>query len=143
MRFVHHVPMRWSDMDAYRHVNNSAYLAYLEQARVAMFFHRHEGFTSGTVISRHEIDYLRPIVYHPEPLRVEVWIDRIGGARFTVRYEIYDRSTGHDVLTARAATTCVTYDFVTDRPRRITDAERAILAGFRDEPRPSPISDPT
>ena len=32
--------MRWSDMDAYRHVNNSAYLAYLEQARVAMFFHR-------------------------------------------------------------------------------------------------------
>ena len=37
--------MRWSDMDAYRHVNNTAYLAYLEQARVAMFFHRYEGFS--------------------------------------------------------------------------------------------------
>ena len=49
-------------MDAYRHINNSAYLAYLEQARVAMFFHRHEGFSTGTVISRHEIDYLRPVV---------------------------------------------------------------------------------
>lgn len=127
-RFVHEVHMRWSDMDAYRHVNNSAYLAYLEQARVAMFFHRDEGFNAGTVISRHEIDYLRPIVYHPAPLRVEVWIEKVGGARFTVRYEIFDRG----VLTARAATTCVTFDFTTDRPRRLTDEERGILAGFGD-----------
>ncbi len=39
-RFVHEVHMRWSDMDPYRHINNSAYLAYLEQARIAMFFFR-------------------------------------------------------------------------------------------------------
>ncbi|HEY2273410.1 MAG TPA: thioesterase family protein [Jatrophihabitantaceae bacterium] len=131
-RFVHEVHMRWSDMDAYRHVNNSAYLAYLEQARVAMFFHRNEGFNAGTVIARHEIEYLRPIVYHPEPLRVEVWIEKIGGARFTVRYEIFDG----DVLTARAATSCVTFDFTTDRPRRLTEEERGILAGFADDPPP-------
>lgn len=127
-RFVHEVHMRWSDMDAYRHVNNSAYLAYLEQARVAMFFHRNEGFNAGTVISRHEIDYVRPIVYHPQPLRVEVWIEKVGGARFTVRYEIFDR----DVLTARASTTCVTFDFTKDRPRRLTDEERGILGAFCD-----------
>jgi acyl-CoA thioester hydrolase len=117
-------------MDAYRHVNNGAYLAYLEQARIGMFFHRHEGFSSGTVISRHEIDYIRPIVYHPEPLRIEVWIERIGGARFTVRYEIYDG----DVLSARASTMCVTFDFETDRPRRLTAEEREILGAFTDEP---------
>ena len=131
-RFVHEVHMRWSDMDAYRHVNNSAYLAYLEQARVAMFFHRSEGFTAGTVISRHEIDYVRPVVFHPQPLRVEVWIDRIGGARFIVRYEIWDQRPSGDVLAARAATTCVTYDFVQDRPRRLTEEERGILAGYAD-----------
>jgi acyl-CoA thioester hydrolase len=116
-------------MDAYRHVNNSAYLAYLEQARVGMFFHRHQGFSEGTVISRHEIDYLRPIVYHPEPLRIEVWIEKIGGARFTVRYEVFDR----DQLAARASTTCVTFDFNTDRPRRLTDEERAILTAYADD----------
>jgi acyl-CoA thioester hydrolase len=131
-RFVHEVHMRWSDMDAYRHVNNSAYFEYLEQARVAMFFHRHESFNGGTVIARHEIEYLRPIVYHPEPLRVEVWIEKIGGARFTVRYEIYDRRTDGDVLTARASTSCVTFDFATDRPRRLSAEERDILAGFTD-----------
>ncbi|MBN9619594.1 MAG: acyl-CoA thioesterase, partial [Actinobacteria bacterium] len=89
-RFVHDVHMRWSDMDAYRHINNSAYLAYLEQARVAMFFDRQEGFSDGTVIARHEIDYLRPVVYHPEPLQLQLWVEQVRGAQFTVRYEVYD-----------------------------------------------------
>jgi acyl-CoA thioester hydrolase len=129
-RFVHDVHMRWSDMDAYRHINNSAYLQYLEQARVAMFFHRHEGFSSGTVIARHEIDYLRPVVYDPRPLRLELWIENVRGARFTVRYDVFD----HDRLAARAATQCVTFDFANDRPRRLTDEEREILRGFADEP---------
>ncbi len=128
-RFTHAVPMRWSDMDAYRHVNNIAYLAYLEQARIAMFFHRHDGFADGTVISRHEIDYVRPIVYHAEPLRIETWIDSIGGARFTICYEIIDG----DVLAARASTTCVTFDFAAGRPRRLTDEEREVLRHFADD----------
>jgi acyl-CoA thioester hydrolase len=128
-RFVHEVDMRGADVDASRHSHNSAYLAYLEQARVAMFFFRYEGFSQGTVIARHEIDYIRPIVYHPEPLRLELWIDKVGGARFTVRYEVYDG----DQLAARAATMCVTFDFATDRPRRITADERTILDGFADE----------
>jgi acyl-CoA thioester hydrolase len=130
-RFVHEVHMRWSDMDAYRHINNSAYLQYLEQARVAMFFHRQESFSSGTVIARHEVDYLRPVVYHLEPLRVEVWIEQVRGAHFTVRYEVFDA----DLLVARAATRCVTFDFAIERPRRLTDEERDILSGFADDVR--------
>ncbi|PZS12472.1 MAG: thioesterase [Pseudonocardiales bacterium] len=133
-RFVHEVYMRWSDMDAYRHINNTAYLAYLEQARVAMFFDRSrdldDGFSSGTVIARHEIDYRRPVIYHPDPLRLELWIGEVRGASFTVYYEVYDA----DVLAARAATSVVTFDFETDRPRRLTSDERAILAGFADDP---------
>jgi acyl-CoA thioester hydrolase len=132
-RFVHEVHMRWTDMDAYRHINNAAYLAYLEQARVAMFFHRHDGLQSGTVISRHEISYLRPVVYHPEPLRLELWIDDVRGASFTVHYEVYDG----DVLAAAAATTCVMFDFATDRPRRMTADERELLAGFAEDRAPA------
>jgi acyl-CoA thioester hydrolase len=128
-RFVHEVHMRWSDMDAYRHINNSAYLLYLEQARVAMFFDRSEGFAKGTVISRHEIDYLLPVVYHPEPLRLELWIAQIRAASFTVRYEVFDGVS----LVARAATSCVTFDFSIDRPRRLVPEERAILASFIDD----------
>lgn len=122
--------MRWSDMDAYRHINNSAYLAYLEQARVAMFFHRNEGFSRGTVIARHEIDYLRPVVYHPDPLQLQLWIGRVRAASFTVHYEVFDG----EALAARAATHCVTFDFELNRPRRLTVEEQGILAGFADVP---------
>ena len=129
-RFVHEVHMRWSDMDAYRHINNSAYLAYLEQARVAMFFHRDDGkFSTGTLIARHEIDYLLPVVYHPQPLRLELWIEQIRGAQFTVRYEVFDDGR----LAARAATRCLTFDFAMDRPRRLTGDERDVLIGFADD----------
>ncbi len=120
--------MRWSDMDAYRHINNSAYLQYLEEARVVMFFHRHTGFSQGTVIARHEIDYLRPVIYHPEPLRLELWVEDVRGASFAVRYEVYDGET----LAATAATRCVTFDFASNAPRRLTGEEREILGAFAD-----------
>jgi acyl-CoA thioester hydrolase len=122
--------MRWSDMDAYAHVNNTAYLAYLEQARVAMFFDRYDStFSHGTVISRHQIDYLRPVVYHPLPLRIETWIEEIRAASFTVHYEVFDG----DLLVARAATVCVKFDFECDRPRRINQPERDVLTAFGDD----------
>jgi acyl-CoA thioester hydrolase len=128
-RFVHEVQMRWSDMDAYQHVNNTAYLSYLEQARVALFFHRHDGFSAGSVIARHEIDYLLPVVYHPEPLRLELWIDSVRRASFVVHYEVFDDGR----LAARASTMCVPFDFTIDRPRRLTPEENEILAGYADD----------
>ncbi|WP_347343560.1 acyl-CoA thioesterase [Jatrophihabitans telluris] len=122
--------MRWSDMDAYGHVNNTAYLAYLEQARVSMFFDRYDSsFSAGTVVSHHEITYLRPVVYHPEPLRLELWVADVRAASFRVCYEIFDGET----LVATASTNLVTFDFSTDRPRRLSTEEKAILAGYTDE----------
>lgn len=78
------------------------------------------------MISRHEIDYLCPIVCHPEPPRLELWIERIGGARFTVRYEVYDGAH----LAALASTLCVSFDFESDRPRRLAEEGRDLLVGF-------------
>src|ERR1700722_16315103 len=112
--------MRWMDMDAFAHVNNSSYLAYLEEARIAMFFDRYDSsFAQGTVIARHEIDYLRPIVYHQGALRLDVWVDNVRGASFTVHYEVFNG----EELSARASSDCVTYDFGRGRPRRLTSSE--------------------
>jgi acyl-CoA thioester hydrolase len=123
-------------MDAFGHVNNTAYLAYLEQARVSMFFDRYDAsFSTGTVVKHHEITYLRPVVYHPEPLRLELWIEQIRAASFRVLYDVYDGET----LAAQASTTLVTYDFSSDRPRRITPEERRILSVYADEP----VAEPT
>ena len=129
-RFIHDVPVRWSDMDAYGHVNNALFLTLYEEARVAMFFigarkHGLGSFEEGIVIARHEVDYLRPVNYG-EPVRVEMWVSELRAASFTVSYELFDDG----VLASRAKSVCVPYNLAQSHPRRLTEAERAFLAPY-------------
>jgi acyl-CoA thioester hydrolase len=127
MRFVYECPVRWSDLDAFGHVNNARFLTLFEEARVALMFvgGKEAGLTSfeeGIVIYRHEVDYLRPVDYGPV-VRIEMWVSDMRASRFTVSYELFDG----DELASRAASVCVPFDLVTQRPRRLSDAERAFL----------------
>src|SRR5690606_33003714 len=126
--FTFHCPVRWSDMDAYGHVNNARILTLYEEARVALMFRaaRDQGITSmadGIVIARHEIDYLRPI-NHSEPGRIEVWVEELRRASFTLGYELFDDGK----VASRARSVLVPYDLSMGRPRRLSDAEREFLA---------------
>jgi acyl-CoA thioester hydrolase len=127
MRFVYECPVRWSDLDAFGHVNNARFITLFEEARVALMFvgGKEAGLTSfeeGIVIHRHEVDYLRPVDYGPV-VRIEMWVSEMRASRFTVSYELFDG----DQLASRAASVCVPFDLVTQRPRRLSDAERAFL----------------
>ena len=125
------IRVRYAETDRMGLLHHANYVVYLEQARVSMFFDRYDSsFAGGTVVKHHEITYLRPVVYHPEPLRLELWVDQVRAASFRVLYDVYDG----DMLAAKASTTLVTFDFATDRPRRITHDERAVLAAYDDAP---------
>ena len=129
-RFTYNVAVRWSDMDAYGHVNNARFLTLYEEARVAMFFvgARAQGLTSvedGIVISRHEVDYLRPVDYG-EAVRIELWISELRAASFTVAYELFDDG----VLASRAKSVCVPFNLAEQFPRRLTAAERDFLQPY-------------
>lgn len=133
-RHVFHCPLRWADMDAFGHVNNVAFLRYLEEARIDFMFRLAPGegsasFNGGSVVARHEIDYLRPLVHRHEPVTIETWVTRINAASMTVAYEVKDEHT----LFARACTVVVPYDLARQKPRRITDEEREFLERYRDE----------
>ena len=130
-RHSYDCPMRWSDMDAQGHINNSAFLVYLEQARVDLFFARaaDDGvgtIAQGVVVARHEIDYRRPVNYGPRPLRIELWCSRLSGASFTVSYEIYDG----EQLAVQAQTVCVPYDLPQGRVRRLSADERSFIERY-------------
>ncbi|MHA6760086.1 acyl-CoA thioesterase [Streptacidiphilus sp. PAMC 29251] len=130
-RHIYACPLRWSDMDAFGHVNNVVFLRYLEEARIDFTFTSagevgEKAFSEGSVVARHEIDYLRPLVYRPEPITIETWLTRLGHASFTVAYEIKDV----DTVYVRASTIVVPYDLAAARPRRLTAGERAFLADY-------------
>jgi acyl-CoA thioester hydrolase len=141
-RFVHQAALRWSDMDAYGHVNNARFLTLYEEARVALFFigAREQGlgsFEEGIVIARHEVDYLRPVDYgtgpdgtaKPSQVRIEMWVDEVRPSRFTIAYELFDGA----LVASRARSVCVPYNLTHSRPRRISDAELAFLDQWRPE----------
>ena len=129
-RFTYQVALRWSDMDAYGHVNNARFLTLYEEARVAMFFvgaraHGLASFEEGIVISRHEIDYLRP-VHYGHPVRIEMWVAQLRAASFTVAYELFDEGE----LASRARSVCVPFNLAEGFPRRLTEAERDFLKPY-------------
>jgi acyl-CoA thioester hydrolase len=114
-------------MDIYGHVNNARILTLYEEARVDLMFTvaRERGLTSfeaGIVISRHEVDYLRP-VDHGDPVRIEMWVEEIRPSRFTVAYELFDDGQ----VASRARSVCVPFDLERGAPRRLTEAERSFL----------------
>lgn len=123
--------MRWSDMDAYGHVNNVVFLTYLEEARVDMLFVLGadlgaKALAEGVLVARHEIDYKAPLVFHPRGVDIEMWVSAVKGASFEIRYEVRDEQT----VFARAASVLVAYDLPAGRPRRLGTEERSFLMTY-------------
>jgi acyl-CoA thioester hydrolase len=138
VRHVYYCPLRWADMDSLGHVNNVTYVDYLQEARVDMFaLHAPatggEELAEGVVVVRHEVEFVAPLVFRPEPVRIETWISRIRVASFTMRYEVLDQlADGGRRVYARASTVLTPFVFATERPRRISRAERDVLERFHE-----------
>ncbi|WP_329019041.1 acyl-CoA thioesterase [Streptomyces sp. NBC_00690] len=146
-RHIYRCPLRWSDMDAFGHVNNVVFLRYLEEARIDFMFRLAPGdgspsFSGGSVVARHEIDYIRPLVHRHEPVIVESWVTRIGAASLTITYEIKDDVSDAQVhggagdapqVYVRASTVVVPYDLAAGRPRRISAEEKSFLQKYLPE----------
>ncbi|MFF9284343.1 acyl-CoA thioesterase [Streptomyces griseosporeus] len=129
MRHTYRCPLRWADMDAYGHVNNVVFLRYLEEARIDFLFRPDKDFKQGSVVARHEIDYKQQLVHRHHPVDIELWVTEIRAASFTLAYEVKDG----DVVYVRASTVIVPFDFEQQRPRRITEEERAFLKEYMDD----------
>jgi len=149
-----HVPisLRWSDLDAYGHVNNAEMLRLLEEARIQAFWVTDDadvtvfdastavldgrpGAATLTLIARMEIEYLAPVPYLRQPVDVRLWLGKLGGASLEVCYEVWSPlGVLPGVLYARASTTIVLVDAASERPRKINEVERTAWTPYLDDP---------
>jgi acyl-CoA thioester hydrolase len=136
-----HIPihLRWGDLDAFNHVNNTAMLKLLEEARVRAFWLPgpgeqapptavlESGIHSGvlTLIARQEIEYLAPVPYQRDPLDVQMWFGKLGGSSIEVCYDVMSPVGRAQILYARATTVVVKVDAGSGRPMRLSAQERA------------------
>ncbi len=136
--------VRWSDMDAFGHVNNVQVLRLLEEVRIHAFEDLRDAggpsmLESGVVVARHEVEYLAPLHWRLAQVPVDLWVTSVGGASFELGYEVYDPAPENDpdgqrTVYVRAATTAVAFDVATGSTRRLSDHERRLLESWVDEP---------
>lgn len=134
-------------MDAQAHLNNTAWVDHLQEARVDLLLRGPLApmLESGVLVVSHSVEFLAPVVADATPLRIELWVADIGAARFTLAYEL----SHHGRLVGRARTVATPYDLAADTLRRLTPAERAELAVLQEsteplrELRPGPLTEAT
>ncbi len=108
------IKVRFSDLDAMRHVNNATFLSYLEEARIAYFKDvlnkPMEGLDFDAVVARIEIDYLQPIILGDE-VEILSRVSKIGNKSSDVEHLIMVNRKGNKIIAASAMTKLVSYDY--------------------------------
>jgi acyl-CoA thioester hydrolase len=120
--YIHTETVRFRDVDALGHVNNAAYLTYLEQARIA-FLAPMGADQTGMILARAEIDF-RAQVGFGERVDIEVRPLRVGTKSFELAYTLRVGET----LVAEASTVLVAFDYASGQTVAVPDAWRAALS---------------
>jgi acyl-CoA thioester hydrolase len=95
------LPIRWGDMDAMNHVNNTVYFRYMEQTRIEWFerlgYNTGQNAKEGPVIVNASCTFLVPLVY-PGNVEVRMFIGHPGRSSLPTHYEL--RLQGEEKLYA-------------------------------------------
>ena len=88
--FTTPVPVRWSDIDMYQHINHATMVTILEEARVPFL---REPFgavitTTGLLIHDVRVLYKGQLRLVDSPLQVTIWSKRVRAVDFTLGYEV-------------------------------------------------------
>jgi acyl-CoA thioester hydrolase len=135
------VPIRWGDMDAIGHVNNTVYFRYMEQARVdwSHAFARRLGrdaFASdGPLIVNASCTFLAPLTY-PGEVEVRMFLDSPGRTSVESYYEIWMDGRKY----ADGAAKLVWIDMKTTRPIPLPEPLRALLDTTEKARSPTPAN---
>ena len=125
---VERIPIRWGDMDAMNHVNNTVYFRYMEQARIGWFdllVPKKEAWKrTGIVIANASCNFRRAMGY-PGTVEVKMFTGRPGASSVATYYEM--RVDEDPEPYADGAATVVFIDMEKQKAMRIPDEIRGLL----------------
>ena len=116
--------LRWGDLDAFNHVNNSNFLTFLEEARIRWFDSIGEAWVTdefAPLLAAVQLNYRRPIPY-PSEVVVQLFVDRVGTSSVTIGHAI--GSDDGTVLYCDGHVVAVWIDRASGRPRPLPDSIR-------------------
>jgi acyl-CoA thioester hydrolase len=89
------ITVRWRDLDALNHVNNTNYLTYLEEARLKWLTQLSQPWFSDTfmpVVASIEINYRRPMEW-PATIEVQLYCQHLGNSSLAISHRIVAADT--------------------------------------------------
>lgn len=128
------LPVRWTDLDSYGHVNNAKVYDYLQQARITattqwdptMARAGSKGSQHMWLIARQDVDYLAQIPHRLEPYEVRVAPVHLGTSSIVLASEVVDPETG--TVHNRARTILV----VADQDLKKTELPESLRANLQE-----------
>jgi acyl-CoA thioester hydrolase len=127
--FEYAMPIRWGDMDAFGHVNNTVYFRYMEQVRISWFeqigIAGGNGEGQGPVVVNASMEFLKQLHY-PGDVIGRLSVGQPGRSSFDTRFELV-RSDDPDTLYARGAAKIVWIDYAAGKSVPIPALLRQII----------------
>jgi acyl-CoA thioester hydrolase len=120
------IEIRWRDLDAYGHVNHAVFATYLEEVRDEWLERAlgRDGDLWDYVVARVAIDYRRELRLEDDRVRARCGLDSLGTSSVRTREAVI---VDDGEVAAEAEAVLVARDPETQRPRPLTESERARL----------------
>jgi acyl-CoA thioester hydrolase len=122
------IPVRWGDMDALGHVNNTVYFRYAEQSRIewleSLGYSLDAGREDGAVIVNASCTFLVPITY-PATVEISLYGGKPGRSSVPTYYEM--RCVGDERLYAEGAAKVIWFSPASGRSVALPDSIRMRL----------------
>ncbi|MBI5861167.1 MAG: acyl-CoA thioesterase [Rhodocyclales bacterium] len=128
--FTAQLPIRWGDLDALNHVNNTVYFRYMEQARIewleALGFTVERVQAEGPIIVNASCTFLIPLTY-PGAVECRIFTGEPGRSSLPTFYEL--RRAGDETLYAEGASKIVWINNSTGKSTPLPEKLHSLFKG--------------
>ncbi|UCD01755.1 MAG: acyl-CoA thioesterase [Promethearchaeota archaeon] len=120
---VEEMPVRWGDMDARGHVNNTIYYRYFESSRITLFrflniYEEPTKVRVGPILSFQSCYYKAPLTY-PDTIYVGAKIISIEGSKIIIKHILVSKKLERKVAEGEAH--IIWYDYENQKKANISD----------------------
>ena len=128
--FTSHIPIRWGDMDAMGHVNNTVYFRYAEQVRIewleSLGFPASKACEQSPVIVNASCTFLLPLTY-PGTVEVRMYTGHAGRSSLPTYFDM--RPLGDEKIYAEGAAKIIWMNPGIGKSIPLPDVMRRLAAG--------------
>lgn len=132
--FRHFVPLtvRWGDLDALGHVNNTVFFRYSEEGRIRYFMETGVATGpstqgSGLILADMRCSFVTQLHY-PGEIEIASRTQALGNSSMHMQQALFHK--GQDEIAAIFKAVVVWFDYAAQRPARVPDSIREAIASY-------------